>query len=127
MAVGYQSQGGLIRVLMNVVPAVLLVIFRKELVPDSAERKLWLWMAALAIACLPLVPLASTAVDRVALYFIPIQLFVFARIQLLADAVQTRTLLVVSVVGYYAAVLFVWLQFAVHAQYWLPYQFMPLW
>ena len=27
----------------------------------------------------------------------------------------------------FAAVMFIWLNFAVHAEYWLPYQFMPLW
>lgn len=117
-----QSQGGLIRVAMNVVPAVLLLAFRKRLSPDLQERKLWLWIAILALACLPLVGLASTAVDRVALYLIPIQLFVFSRVPRLARTVQTRTPLVLAVVGYYVAVLFVWLNFAVHSQYWLPYQ-----
>lgn len=123
----YQSQGGMIRVLMNVIPAALLVLFRKRLVPDPAERKLWLWMAVFAFGCLPLVSLASTAVDRVALYLIPIQLFVFSRIPRLANTVQTRTPLVVGVIGYYAAVLFVWLNFATHAFAWVPYQMMPLW
>ena len=123
----YQSQGGMIRVLMNVVPAVLLIMFRKRLAPALQERKLWLWIALFALLCLPLVGLASTAVDRVALYLIPIQLFVFSRVPRLASTVQVRTPLVVGVVGYYAAVLFVWLNFATHAFAWLPYQFMPLW
>ena len=118
----YQSSGGMIRVLMNVVPAVSLVMFRKRLVPDPQERKLWLWMAVFAFACLPLVGLASTAVDRVALYLIPIQLFVFARVPRLARTVPTRTPLVLGVVAYYAAVLFVWLNFATHAFAWVPYQ-----
>jgi hypothetical protein len=33
---------------------------------------------------------------------------------------------VVAVVLYYAAVLLVWLVFATHSQYWLPYRFYPL-
>jgi hypothetical protein len=123
----YQSDGGLIRVLMNVVPAVLLILFRKHLAPNLQERKLWLWIAVFALACLPLVGFASTAVDRVALYLIPIQLFVFARVPRLARTVRVRTFLVLGVVGYYTAVLFVWLNFATHSQYWLPYQLMPLW
>jgi len=122
----YQSQGGLIRVLMNAVPAVLLVLFRKHLVPDSRERKLWLWIAVFSLACLPLVGLASTAVDRVALYLIPIQLFVFSRLPRLAATVRVRTPLTLGIVGYYLAVLFVWLNFAVHSDYWLPYQFVPI-
>ena len=121
-----QSSGGPIRVLMNAVPAVLIWMYRKRLVPDPQERKLWLWMAVFSLLCLPLVLVSSTAVDRVALYLIPLQLFVFARVPRLAATTKTRTLLVLGIVGYYAAVQFVWLNFATHAQYWVPYQFMPL-
>ena len=123
----YQSQGGIIRVLMNVVPALLLCAFRKQIAPDLQERKLWLWVAVFALACLPLVSLASTAVDRVALYLIPLQLFVFSRMPRLANTVRVRTPIVLGVVGYYAAVLFVWLNFAVHSKYWLPYRIANPW
>ena len=123
----YQSEGGMIRVLMNVVPGLIFLIFRKRLAPDPQERKLWVLMALFSVACLPLVSLASTAVDRVALYLIPLQLFVFSRLPRLANAVDTRTPLVLAVVGYYVAVLYVWLNFAANANYWVPYQFMPLW
>lgn len=121
-----ESQGGAIRVAMNVVPAVLLLIFRKRLVPDLHERKLWLWIAAFALACVPLVLVYSTAVDRVALYLIPLQLFVFARLPRLATTTATRTPLVLGIISYYATVQYVWLNHATHAEYWTPYQFMPL-
>lgn len=112
--------------LMNAVPALLLIIFRRRLVSDLRERKLWLWMAVLALACLPLVNLASTAVDRVALYFIPIQMFVFARLPRLARTTLVRTVLVLGVIGYYSVVLYVWLHYAAHAQFWVPYHIMPM-
>lgn len=121
-----QSQGGLIRVIMNMVPAVILLIYRKRLVPDPQERKLWMWIAIFAVACVPLVALASTAVDRVALYLIPLQIYVFARLPRLASTTKPRTALVLGIVAYYASVLFVWLSFANHSNYWVPYQFMPL-
>lgn len=121
-----QSEGGLIRVVMNVLPAIVLILYRRRLVPDDQERKLWLWMAVFALVCVPLVLLASTAVDRVALYLIPLQLFVVSRLPLLARAGQSRTALVVGIVVFYAAVQFVWLNYATHAQFWTPYQFMPL-
>lgn len=120
-----QSQGGLIRVLMNVLPALLFIFFNRRLAPDPNERRLWIWMAVFAMVCLPLVGLASTAVDRVALYLIPVQLFVFARMPRLARTVEIRTPIVLAVVGYYAAVLFVWLNYAAHAFAWVPYQFLP--
>ena len=110
---------------MNALPAFILVIYRKRLVPDPVERRLWLWLAALAMVCIPLIALASTAVDRVALYLIPIQLFVFARLPRMARGPGVRTPIVLSVVGYYATVQYVWLNYAANAREWLPYQFMP--
>ena len=121
-----QSDGGAIRVAMNALPAVLLLAFRKRLIPEPGERALWLWLAVFALVCVPLVGLASTAVDRVALYLIPLQLYVFSRLPRLATTTQTRTPLVLGIVGYYVAVQFVWLNYATHAQYWVPYRFMPL-
>ncbi|MGQ4659022.1 EpsG family protein [Lysobacter sp. F6437] len=121
-----QSSGGAIRVAMNALPAGLLLLFRRRLVPDPQERKLWLWIAVFALLCLPLVGISSTAVDRVALYLIPLQLYVFARLPRLTRTTQARTPLVLGIVGFYAAVQYVWLNFATHAQYWVPYQLMPL-
>lgn len=122
----YQSEGGAIRVAMNAIPALLVLIFRRRLIPDPTELKLWTWMALLSLACLPLVVISSTAVDRVALYFIPIQLYVFARLDRLAVRRDHRALIVIGVVGYYGVIEFVWLNFASHAMYWVPYHFMPL-
>lgn len=121
-----QSQGALVRVLMNVVAAILLLLFRRQLVKDPQERRLWTLFAVLAIVCLPLVSYASTAVDRMALYLLPLQLFVFSRLPVLARSVNGRTLIVVGAVLYYAAVEFVWLNYAVERQFWVPYHFMPL-
>lgn len=122
-----QSQGAKIRVAMNAIPAALLLLFGRTLEPDQQKRKLWIWIALLSLICVPLVELVSTAVDRIALYLIPIQMFVFSRVPRLAGSdVRLRTLLVLGVVFYYAAVQFVWMNFANHSQYWIPYQFGPL-
>ena len=118
----YQSQGGLIRVLMNAVPALIVLVFRNQLFYSVHERKLWIWMAILSLITVPLVAISSTAVDRIALYFIPVQLLVFARLPLLAKRTGERQLLSLGVFSYYALVLFVWMNYAAHAQYWLPYQ-----
>lgn len=126
MVAQYESEGGGIRVGMNALPALLLMAFRRRLAPDPQERRLWLWMALLAVACVPIVTSASTAADRIGLYFIPIQMFVFSRITRLASASRTRGVLVVSVIAYYAAVLFVWLNFATHSKYWVPYRIVGL-
>jgi len=83
-------------------------------------------LAALGFVVLLLVSPSSTAVDRVALYWIPLQLFVWSRLpDVLGRFGQRNPLWVTAVFSYSAAVLFVWLFFASHAHAWLPYQFYP--
>ena len=119
----YQSEGAAVRIAMNALPATILLLFQKKFVWQPAERNLWTSMSVLALACVAwlLVSSSSTAVDRVALYLIPLQLFVFARLpDLLGSGRSVRTW-VIAVVVYYAAVLLVWLNFATHAFAWVPY------
>lgn len=125
---GYDSAGAAVRVSMNAVPAALFLFYRRRFVMPQSDRTFWTWMSlgALAFVGWLLVSPSSTAVDRMALYWIPLQLFVWSR---LPDALGQRNdqnaLWVRAVVLYSATVLFVWLFFAVHAGSWLPYQFYP--
>lgn len=125
----YQSEGAAIRVAMNALPAALLLLLRSRAQWQSvAERNLWslmAWLAIITVAALFLLP-SSTAVDRMALYLIPLQIFVFSRLPDWLGKAGQRRVWVSAIVIYYAAVLFVWLFFAKHAQYWLPYRFYPL-
>lgn len=119
-----QSEGGAIRVGMNALPAAVFLLFQNRMGLTVTEKTLWRWLSIFALACVPLISLASTAVDRVALYFIPVQMFVFSRLHLVTTQ-GARSAIVSAVVVYYATVQFVWLNYATHAQYWVPYQFMP--
>ncbi|MFT6046642.1 MAG: hypothetical protein ACI9WC_002349 [Arenicella sp.] len=118
----FASQGAAIRVLMNTVPSVLLILFRKRIFYDDVERRLWLCMSLLSLLCIIGLSYSPTAIDRLALYFIPIQLFAFSRIPYLATDRSTFNVIIAGVVFYYALVLFVWLNFATHAFAWLPYK-----
>jgi len=118
----YQSQGGLIRVLMNAVPAAIFMLWQRRLDLSEDEHRLWWWMSLFALLCIPLVLMSSTATDRVALYLIPLQVFVFARLHRIARDRFWRSLIVLAVIAYYALVQAVWLFFAAHAFAWLPYQ-----
>ena len=120
-----ESQGGLIRVLMNAVPAVLYLLMHRYLVLEEEARRLWWWMSVFALACIPLVLISSTATDRVALYLIPLQLFVFSRLHLITNDTLLRAYIVTGVIVYYTTVLAVWLFFATHSHAWLPYQMYP--
>ncbi len=119
---GMESDGGLVRTLLNVIPAIFFLLIRKkwqQLWPNSYPLILYLSLAALVM--LPLQFLASTAIDRVSLYIIPLQLMVFSGIPMLFDTV-TRYVCYYGVVILYSAVYFVWLNYSFWAQCcWIPY------
>lgn len=116
------SQGAQIRVLMNLVPSLILLAYWKTWRKVFPNYWFWFWIAAGSILAVAFVGLASTAVDRIALYFIPIQLVVFSRLPfLLRKQISPATITTGIVLGY-ALVLFVWLNYATHARYWIPYQ-----
>lgn len=119
-----QSQGAGIRVAMNAVPAALMVIYARRLRLTEIQKVIWLGLAYLGLACvLGLVALnSSTAVDRLALYCIPLQLFVGSRVSdlnLIRISKKSLTLIIVLLA---AAVQFIWLNYAITAFAWLPYQ-----
>lgn len=124
----YSSAGAEIRVAMNAAPALLFLLFRRRFAMSAADRSFWSWMSlgALAFVGLLAVSPSSTAVDRMALYWIPLQLFVLSRLpNALGVANGRNDMWVCLVVVYSAAVLFVWLLYAKTAFAWLPYQFYP--
>ena len=107
---------------MNVAAAVTMFIFWKRWKAHFPDHRLWFWLAILSLLCLPLVFVASTAVDRMALYLAPLQVVVYSRVPALIQSIMLRTVVVVTILGGYAAVLWVWLNLGTHAHYWLPYK-----
>lgn len=121
----YSSQGAFIRVAMNMVAAVLLWVFGKRLRFPEHERKMWRNFSLAALGMLVLLYLlsSSTAVDRMALYIMPLQIAVLTRV---AAVAENRAAATGAILAYLFAVQYVWLNFAQHARYWVPYHFYPL-
>lgn len=121
----YKSQGAAVRVAMSVIPAVLFFTFRRRLNFDLKSDRLWrnFSFAALGMMLLLFTIASSTAVDRLALYIIPLQVAVLPRMVRLFRGQEIGTFLII---GYSFAVLFVWLNFADHARFWLPYRVFPI-
>lgn len=116
-----ESGGGQIRILMNLPPALILLFYWKKWGQKFNDRWLWGLIALIAVVCVPLVSIASTAVDRMALYLIPLQLVVWARFPVLVQGKIDRTFAVFMVIFYYAIVQYTWLIYGTHAPYWIPY------
>lgn len=123
-----QSQGALVRLMMNAVPAIVLLRYSARFKFPEGERRLWRAFAFLSIAFLGglFFSGASTALDRIALYMLPLQLVAFSHLPNVIGRPSGRNLpLVIAVIGYYTTVLFTWLNFANNSFYWQPYRFYP--
>jgi hypothetical protein len=121
---GYDSQGAGVRIAMNMVPAALLWMFKGKLGFELEEYRIWrnFALASLVFTILLFVLTSSTAVDRMSLYLMPLQIAVLTRVALLGESRIPGT---TAVLVYLFTVQFVWLNFAEHAQYWVPYQIYP--
>lgn len=65
---------------------------------------------------------ASSGVDRLSLYLIPLQAVVYSRLPyILSRDGRALPSVLIAVVGYSFLVQFVWLNYADNANYWLPY------
>jgi len=120
----YAAEGAGIRIAMNLVPAGLFLIRSRQLGFPERERRVWRNLALVACALLPMLYLlpSTAAVDRLALYIIPLQLAVLSRPRI---AMVSERLGTVLIVFYAATVQFTWLTYAHHARFWVPYHFWP--
>lgn len=117
----YASSGAGIRVALVVVPAAVFLLFRKRLGFAGREATLWFALSLSAFVCLALlfVLSSSTVVDRLALYILPLQIVVLARIPgTLVGQELGKAILVACA----AVVLYVWLNYASHSDKWIPYR-----
>jgi len=124
----YASQGAGIRVAMNIPPALLFMAFSKRFAADEQSRKLWRNFSIAALAALVLLEMtsATAAVDRLALYLIPLQMFVLSRLPFaFGNGGRPSSGLTLAVLLYSATIQFVWLNYADNSDSWLPYQFYP--
>jgi hypothetical protein len=121
----YDSQGAGIRVAMNVVAAGFLLMFRHRMGFDDFAKSFWTICAILAV--LSVFALfgfsASSGVDRLSLFLIPLQIVTFARLPYaLSQTFRPLPSILIGVIGYSFAVQFVWLNYAANVSAWIPYQ-----
>ncbi len=116
----FTSQGAAIRISMSLLPALLFLFRRRSFAFNERSDLLWrnFSLASLLLLAALLFTPSSTAVDRIALYLLPLQMAVLSQVpRVFAPSVLTRGLVIL----YAAAIQFVWLNFADNAYYWVPY------
>ena len=117
----YSSQGAAIRVAMEVLAASLFLFKRKGFGFSEDEDKLWFYFSIASFAALVALVAtpSSTAVDRLSIYLMPLQLVILSRFPFVYTQ---RRIGIAAIAAYSFAVEFVWLNFAQFSWAWVPYR-----
>jgi hypothetical protein len=121
----YQSSGAAIRISMNVVAAFLFFIFRNKIVIPTSERLIWTILSCAAVLSVVglIITSSSVGVDRLSLFIIPLQVFVFSNIPSIPSIrAKTRMFATLSVLLYSFAVQYVYFTQGTFSYTWLPYR-----
>ena len=123
---GMESEGALIRGLMNGIAGSLFLLFAYRLSDTVTQLRAWWWISLAGIigmvAVLILPATFTTLIDRLAVYLLPLQIFVFSRLHRAFPEREWKHAAYLGTIAAYTAVLFVWLNYAATAGRWVPYQ-----
>ncbi|MFL6725433.1 MAG: EpsG family protein [Sphingomicrobium sp.] len=125
----YEAKGVVYRVIPNAVAGAILLLFRKQFTGLRIELRIWRGFAFLSLlAVVALLYVRSTVIiDRLSLYVLPMQIVVLSTLPAAFGRKQQESLAVTGLVITYSAVqLFIWLNYANHSRFWVPYRFYPL-
>ena len=120
------SSGAAIRLGMTALPGAVFLYFRKRFGLNPVEQGVWSLLSGAAILGLMafFVSPSSTVIDRLGLYLLPVQCFVYSRLPgVLGQNPKNERAFVVAILSLYTLIFFVWLNFANNANMWLPYRF----
>ena len=118
----WHSEGGMVRSLMNGIPAAFLLLNWRKWRELNGESTLWEVLALVAILAVVVTLFYSTFGDRMGIYLIPLQIYVVSRVPMFIENEALRAGSVMGISTLYGLVLFVWLNYASHAFYWTPYK-----
>lgn len=121
----YNSSGAFIRLSMSVLCALIFLLFSKNF--NFTQQNILIWKffsyASILLFLALFISSSSTALDRIALYFIPLQLVVLSYLpEIFKVSKKISQGLRWSVVFYCSIVLTVWLLFADSSFRWVPYK-----
>lgn len=121
------SQGAWVRVLMNAFPSAAFLLMLKHFTLNPMQRKIYITLSVVSLLFIPVLIFtpSSTAVDRIALFLLPIQLYILSQLPISVKSWGLKYFVTIGILFTYATALFVWLNFSVWSSYWMPYKFYP--
>ncbi|HCK04268.1 MAG TPA: hypothetical protein DHV86_05855 [Methylophilaceae bacterium] len=119
---GMDSSGAYVRVSLSFTASIFYLLFRKELnLPINIRTTFDViaGMNSFLFLMLFIFP-STTVIDRFALFFTPMQIFIFSTLPYIFRPFPLSALIILMV---YGAQLFIWLSYSYYAPLWIPYNF----
>ncbi|MDO8591381.1 MAG: EpsG family protein [bacterium] len=122
------SDGAWVRVLMNALPSAVFLAMLKHFTLNPNQRRIYVALSVFSLLFIPLLMVSpsSTAVDRIALFLLPIQLYIFSHLPISVRPWRVSNIATLGILCIYASAMLVWFEFSPWSIYWLPYRFYPL-
>ncbi len=115
------AKGVFFRIVIHFVSVLSFFFFSKEWKAKYKDYRFWSLMAIFSILITPLAFIASTFVDRILLYMIPLQIVVLSRAPELIKTQYLKELFVSMVVIFYFIILILFFNFSYNAGSWIHY------
>ncbi len=124
----YEAQGAIFRIALSALAGIIVLLFARRFLYNQTETRIWRGWALLSLLLLFMLFYVSSTViiDRISVYLLPIQVVVFSRLPLVLGGRQSQSFWTLLTLAVYAGVLFLWLTFANHATFWIPYRVYPI-
>lgn len=118
-----QSEGGTLRAMMNLIPAIGFLLTRRywNKLMNSEQLKVWLRISIIVLILSFFSFIKLTFGDRLLLYFSVIQFLFFVWIAKLFREMEAKGIIYFATITIYTVALFTWLLFAKHRESWIPY------
>ena len=119
----YSSSGAIFRLGMLLPPSIIFLYYQNKFPISGTLSNFWKISSISSIVLFLMLFFTSfsTFIDRIALFFLPLQMVVFSYLPDLFHK-KYSSFLELGIVFYYAIVLFVWLNFAANSWAWIPYE-----
>lgn len=117
-----KSEGIYGRLILNIIPILIFFYFKEKWKKNFNDYHIWYWFSFVTIISIIFIPISSTLIDRILIYFTPLQLVVYSRLPFLAKNIIQPIHTKLTIFTFYAAVQFIWLYFSNHSNAWLPYK-----
>ncbi|MAJ50222.1 MAG: hypothetical protein CMB82_01235 [Flammeovirgaceae bacterium] len=125
----YKSAGAEVRLIMTGVSGLFFLMFARYFRVTLIQERFWkiFSLGAVVLACLVWVLPYSTILDRLGLYWFPVQIFVLGQLPYIFSTKKgdSRKLIIVFIVLLSSLIQWIWFFYGNSVDYWLPYRFYP--